>query len=456
MKMSFSKRIFPAVLLLAATVALSAQNIAVDKVIAVVGDNTILRSDIESQYLQMVNQNQGQPVTPDARCMIFDNLLLDRLFLSQAILDSVTTTPEEVDAELERRIKYFISIFGSKEKLVEYYGKSVLELKDDFKDDIEKQLLTDKMKGKAFSGLKVTPAEVKDFFARIPKDSIPYFNSELEIGELVMFPKVNAYSKKYAMDKIKGIREGIVKGGDFSVQAMINSNDDGSARDGGSLGMVERGEMVPEFESVVFKLKEGEVSDVFETPFGFHIAMVDEVRGEKRKIRHILVKAQTTPSDLTLVADRMDSILHQLRVDSLSWREAVSNFSENEQTKSVGGLMTNTKNGTTYFEKPDIDGTLILSLDRMKVGEYSDVLSFSEQDRTGEVKKGYRIIWLKTETKPHPANLQQDYAKIQSAAKGEKQQKVLEEWIKLHRSKNFVRVDDSMKECPQMSKWVTN
>ena len=456
MKMSFSKRIFPAVLLLVATVALSAQNIAVDKVIAVVGDNTILRSDIESQYLQMVNQNQGQPVTPDARCMIFDNLLLDRLFLSQAILDSVTTTPEEVDAELERRIKYFISIFGSKEKLVEYYGKSVLELKDDFKDDIEKQLLTDKMKGKAFSGLKVTPAEVKDFFARIPKDSIPYFNSELEIGELVMFPKVNAYSKKYAMDKIKGIREGIVKGGDFSVQAMINSNDDGSARDGGSLGMVERGEMVPEFESVVFKLKEGEVSDVFETPFGFHIAMVDEVRGEKRKIRHILVKAQTTPSDLTLVADRMDSILHQLRVDSLSWREAVSNFSENEQTKSVGGLMTNAKNGTTYFEKPDIDGTLILSLDRMKVGEYSDVLSFSEQDRTGEVKKGYRIILLKTETKPHQANLEQDYSKIQSAAKGEKQQKVLEQWIKLHRSKNFVRVDDSMKECPQVSKWISN
>jgi peptidyl-prolyl cis-trans isomerase SurA len=184
--------------------------------------------------------------------------------------------------------------------------------------------------------------------------------------------------------------------------------------------------------------------------------MVDEVRGEKRKVRHILVKARTTPSDLTIVADRMDSILHQLRVDSLSWREAVTNFSENEQTKAVGGLMTNTKNGTTYFEKPDIDGTLILSLDRMKVGEFSDVLSFTEQDRTGEIKKGYRIIWLKTETKPHQANLQQDYAKIQAAAKGEKQQKILEQWIKLHREKNFVRVDDSMKECPQMSKWIVN
>lgn len=455
-KMIVSRKIFSVVMMLCAAMFVSSQSIQIDKVLAVVGDNTILLSDVESQYQQMLNQNQGQTLPEDTRCNIFDNLLLERLFLSQALLDSVTTSPEEVEAELDRRIKYFISIFGSKEKLEEYYGKSVLELKDDFKDDIEKQLLADKMKGKAFTGLKVTPAEVKEFFDHIPADSVPYFNSELEIGQIIMFPKVNQYSKDYAIKKIQDIRENIVKGGDFSVQAMINSQDDGSARDGGSLGMVERGEMVPEFESVIFKLKEGEVSEVFESPFGFHIAVVDEVRGEKRKVRHILVKAQTTPSDLTAVADRMDSILHELRVDSLSWREAVNAFSEDEQSKSIGGLMTNPKTGTTYFEKPDIDGTLILSLDRLKVGEYSDVLAYSTQDRTGEVKKGYRIIWLKTETKPHKANLEQDYSKIQGAAKGEKQQKALEQWIKLHRSKNFVRIDDSMKNCGQIDKWLIN
>ncbi len=455
-KMIVSRKIFSVVVMLCAAMFVSSQGIQIDKVLAVVGDNTILLSDVESQYQQMLNQNQGQPLPEDTRCNIFDNLLLERLFLSQALLDSVTTSPEEVETELDRRIKYFISIFGSKEKLEEYYGKSVLELKDDFKDDIEKQLLADKMKGKAFTGLKVTPAEVKEFYERIPADSVPYFNSELEIGQIIMFPKVNQYSKDYAMKKIQGIRESIVKGGDFSVQAMINSQDDGSARDGGSLGMVERGEMVPEFESVIFKLKEGEVSDVFESPFGFHIAVVDEIRGEKRKVRHILVKAQTTPSDLTSVADRMDSILHELRVDSLSWREAVNAFSEDEQSKSIGGLMTNPKTGTTYFEKPDIDGTLILSLDRLKVGEYSDVLGYSTQDHTGDVKKGYRIVWLKTETKPHKANLEQDYSKIQGAAKGEKQQKALEQWIKLHRSKNFVRIDDSMKTCGQIDKWLVN
>ena len=217
-----------------------------------------------------------------------------------------------------------------------------------------------------------------------------------------------------------------------------------------------RGELVPEFEAVAYKLKEGEMSDVVETPFGYHLIIVDEKRGDKLKVRHILVKPKITRTDLNLVRDRMDSILHQLQVDSLSWREAVNQYSDDEQSKSIGGMMTNPKSGTTYFEKADIDGTLIFSLDRMKVGEYSDVLSYAAQDRTGEQKQGFRIVLLKSETKPHAASLEQDYSKIQAAAKAQKQQKALEDWMKLHRSKNFVRIDDSMKGCPQVSKWLSN
>src|SRR3954466_15326989 len=193
------KKIISFSLLLLAVRFLSAQPIQVDKVLAIVGDNIILQSDVESQYQQMLSQSQGQTIPADQRCVIFDNLLLDKLFLSQAMLDSVTTTPEEVQAELDRRIKYFISVFGSKEKLEEYYGKSIIELRDDFKEDIEKQLISDKMKAKAFSGLKVSPAEVKEFFDRIPKDSVPYFNSELELGELVMYPKVSDNQKELAV-----------------------------------------------------------------------------------------------------------------------------------------------------------------------------------------------------------------------------------------------------------------
>lgn len=431
-----------------------AQQTQIDKVVAVVGDNIILRSEVEAQYQQMVSQAQGEEIDPNMRCVIFDNLLLERLFLAQAVLDSVTVAPEEVDNELERRIKYFISIFGSKEKLEEYYGKSIIELKDDFKDDIEKQLLSDKMKGKAFSGLKVTPAEVKDFFEKIPKDSIPYFNSELELGEIVMMPKVSQREKDAARKKLEGIRNDIAQGADFSVKAIQYSEDPGSYLDGGNLGVIERGELVPEFEAVAYKLKEGELSDIVETPFGYHIMIVDEKRGDKLKLRHILIKPKITRSDLALVRDRMDSILHQLRVDSLTWRDAVRQYSEDEQSKSIGGMMTNTKTGTTYFEKADIDGTLIFTIDRMKVGEFSDVLPYSLPDRGNQAKEGFRIIWLKTETKPHAASLDQDYTKIQAAAKSEKQQRVLDEWMRLHRSKNFIRIDDTMKGCPQVAKWV--
>lgn len=431
----------------------TAQTTQIDKVIAVVGDNIILHSEMEAQYQQMIAQNQGE-ISPDMRCTIFDNLLLERLFLAQAMLDSVTTTPEEVDAELDRRIKYFISVFGSKEKLEEYYGKSIIELKDDFKNDIEKQLLSDKMKGKAFAGLKVSPAEVKEFYDRIPKDSIPYFNSELELGQIVMMPKLSQQEKEFARKKLEGIRNDIIQGADFSVKAIQYSEDPGSYLDGGNLGMIERGELVPEFEAVAYKLKEGEMSDIVETPFGYHLIIVDERRGDKLKARHILIKPKVTRMDLAVIRERMDSILNQLQVDSLTWREAVNQYSDDEQSKSVGGLMSNTKNGTAYFEKADIDGTLIFSIDRMKVGDYSDVLPHTIQDRTGEQKQGFRIIWLKSESQPHPASLDQDYSKIQAAAKSEKQQRALEDWMKLHRGKNFVRIDDSMKGCPQMTKWL--
>ncbi|MBL0309067.1 MAG: peptidylprolyl isomerase [Bacteroidetes bacterium] len=433
----------------------AAQASQVDKVIAVVGDNVILYSDMEAQFQQMVAQHPEEKIPEEERCTIFDNLLLDKLFLAQAKLDSITVSPEEVAGELDRRIKYFISVFGSSDKLEEYYGKSILELKDDFKEDIEKQLISDKMKGKAFSGLKVSPAEVKDFFDRIPKDSIPYFNSELELGQLVMFPKVSAEEKQAARKKLEDIRKDILKGDDFSVKAIQYSEDPGSYLEGGNLGLIERGELVPEFEAVAFRLKEGEVSQVVETPFGFHLIMVDEKRGNKLKLRHILIKPKINRTDMIALKDRMDSILQQLKTDSVSWRDAVSTFSDDEPSKIIGGLMTNSKTGTTYFEKADIDGTLIFEIDRMKVGDYSNVLNYSSPEKTGETKQGFRIIWLKSESEPHKASLETDYSKIQAAAKSEQQQKSLDNWIRLHRARNYIRIDDSMKHCAQTAKWLS-
>ncbi len=453
--MKVLKALLPLLFLAIALPMAAQKGVVVDRVVAIVGDNVILKSEVEAQYQQMIQQSQGEEVDTNSRCTIFENLLMERLFLAQAQLDSVVVNPDEVEAELDRRIKYFISIFGSKEKLEEYYGKTVLELKDDFRDDIEKQLTADKMKGKVFGTIKISPAEVKDFFSRIPADSIPYFNSELEIGEITMFPKVNELQKQFELDKLKGIRKEIMEGKDFAVAAVQYSEDPGSYLNGGDLGWMERGELVPSFEAVAFKLKVGELSEPVETPFGYHLIMVDERLGDKIHVRHILREPKTMNSDLAAVKDEMDSILHELRVDSLSWRDAVNAFSQDEQSKSVGGMITNSKSGTTYFEKADIDGTLIFTLDRMKVGDYSDVLPYTMQDRsTGKPKQGYRIIWLKTETKPHKASLDEDYPKIQQAAKAEKQQKMLDEWVLLHKDRNFIHIDDSMLKCEQMKKWI--
>jgi peptidyl-prolyl cis-trans isomerase SurA len=432
---------------------LSAQSNNADKVVAIVGDNIILNSEIEVQYYQQLQNNQNVALPPDARCRILDNLVLDKMFLAQANLDSLTASQDEIDGELDRRVKYFMSMFGSKEKMEEYYGKSVLEMKEDFTEDIKNQLLSDKMKNKIFTGMKVSPQEVKAFFAQIPKDSIPYFNSELQLGQVVMYPKITDEEKETARKKLEKIRKDIVGGADFSLQAILYSEDPGSASDGGNLGIIERGELVPEFEAVAYKLDEHKMSDIVETPFGFHLIMVDEKRGNKLKLRHILIKPKTSYSDLVSVKSRIDSVQHALSVDSMTFREAVAQYSDDENSKMNGGLITNPKTQSTYFEKADVDGTLIFTLDRMKVGTYSEVMPYTFTDKTGEKKEGYRIIYLKSETKAHIANLNTDYTKIQSATKQKKQQEELTRWIGLNKGHIYIKIDPSFSSCVQLQKW---
>ena len=458
--MNSLKSIYVLAACLMAGSALSAQQTSADKVIAGVGDNIILQSEIDVQfYQQQQNQQQqnipGAVLPPDTKCRILDGLLLDKMFLAQANLDSLTVSQEEIEGELDRRVKYFMSVFGSKEKMEAYYGKSVAEMKEDFTDDIKNQLLSDKMKGKVFSGMKVSPQEVAEFFAKIPKDSIPYFNSELEIGQVVMLPKITEEEKDVARKKLEKIRKDIEGGADFSLQAILYSEDPGSASSGGDLGIIERGELVPEFEGVAFKLDPHKMSDIVETPFGFHLILLDERKGNKLKLRHILIKPKSSLADLAVVKNKIDSVQHQLSVDSMSFREAVSQYSDDENLKLNGGLMVNPKTQGTFFEKSEVDGTLIFTLDRLKVGQYSEVLPFTNIDKTQEKKEGYRIIYLKSETKPHKADPKTDYSKIQAAAKQKKQQDELAKWIGLNKGHVFIKIDKQYYSCEAIKKWIT-
>lgn len=444
-----------AVVFLVAVSNFANAQIVADKVVAVVGDNPILLSDIEMQYVQAKAQSD-KALPEDFKCEVFDRLMLEKLFLAQAKLDSITASPDEIDAELDRRIRYFTSIFGSKEKLEEYYGKSLSELKDDFRTDIENQLVSDKMRSKALGGMKVSPAEVKAYFKAIPKDSIPYFNSEVELSQIVRYPQVSEEQKEIAKKKLEKIREDIMNGSDFSLQAILYSEDPGSSTDGGNLGYIERGELVPSFEAVAYRLQEKELSDVVETPFGYHIIMVDEKRGERLKLRHILVKPKLTQAEFVACKNTMDSIKHQLDVDSITFKEAVGKFSMDEHSRAVGGLVTNNKNGTTYFEKSDIEGSLIFALDKIKVGQYTDVLPYTGMEQTGEQKQGFRIVLLKSETKPHKANLDIDYPKIQVAAKNAKTARELERWVTLYKDRTFIRIEPDYMFCEEAHKWLTN
>ncbi|MFN8309313.1 MAG: peptidylprolyl isomerase [Chitinophagales bacterium] len=434
----------------------AAQKTTADKIVAIVGDNIILQSEIEAQYQQQLANNPSLAGADgeEAKCRLFDNLMLEKLFVAQANLDSLVVTQDEIDAELDRRVKYFINLFGSREKLEEYNGKTIAEMKDEFTDDVRSQLLSDKMRSKVFTGMKVSPQEVKDFFAKIPKDSIPYFNSEVEIAQVVMFPKVSEEQKELARKKLERIKKAIEDGADFSLQAILYSEDPGSASDGGNLGMVERGELVPEFEAVAYKLDEKKMSDITETPFGYHLIMVDEKRGNRLKLRHILIKPKSLLSDLTIVKERMDSIQHQLATDSMSFRDAVKYFSDDENSKGMGGLITNPKTGNTTFEKSEVDGSLIFTLDNLKVGEVSPVLPYSSMERTGEKKEGYRIILLKSETKPHKASLESDYSRIQAAAKQKKQQEELARWVSLNKDHVFIKLDNQYAGCKLTQKWL--
>lgn len=421
----------------------------VDKVVGVVGGDIILYSDVEMQYQQMSSEGD---LPPDARCMIFDQLLLEKLFVNQARIDSVIISEEEVEAELDNRLSYFISLLGSQQALEEYYGKSVVAIKNDFREDIRKQLLADRMQQQVMANVTVTPKDVKEFFASIPKDSLPFFNAEVELGEIIMFPKVSLEAKDAAFQKLSDIRSKIVdEGFDFGIQARIHSEDPGSGSEGGDLGFIGRGQTVPEFEAAAYKLKEGEISPVVETEYGFHILKMLEKKGEMVHLAHILIAPEITLDDMERTVKTLDSVRNLLLSDTMDYKRAVKLFSEDEFSKNSGGLMTNPNTGSPWYELPELEGKVALALKDVEVGGFTEVLTFESQ---GSGKTGFRILHLLAEREPHKADLSRDYEKIQNAALNQKKQEKLIDWVIDKKDKTYIFIADDFKACESIDKWL--
>ena len=421
-----------------------------DEVVGVVGANAILQSDIESQYQQYLLQ--GGADNPNMKCDILYQMLINKLLLNQAVLDSVEVSDVQVEGELDKRMRTFIQQIGSQQKLEERMGKSVLELKAEFRQLIKEQLLTQSMQSKITKDITASPSDVRAYYDRIPKDSLPKIESEYEIQQIVKFVPISDEQKKAVKDKLLGYKNEVLSGkSTFEAKAVLYSQDPGTATKGGELGFFGRGDMQPSFEAAAFKLKPGEISDVVETPFGFHILQLIERRGDQINVRHILLHAKVSPDDIAKVENQLDSLKKEISNGTITFSDAAARFSDDESTKLNSGLMENQQTGTTKFQSSELDKTLFFEIDKLKVSEVSRPLSTEVGN-----KPALRIIMIKARTAPHIANLKEDYQKIQNAALSEKQNKTLLDWVKKKRKDTFVNVNKDYFKCDSIKEWMKN
>ncbi len=429
-----------------------AQKVALDKVVAVVGNAIILKSDLEMQYAQYLAQ--GNPADETLKCYFLQQLLTQKLLSQQAIIDSVTVTEEQVDDEINRRMRTMISRAGGQERLEQFLNRSLIQYKDEIRPDIREQLVANKMQGTISEKVSVSPDDVKKYFERIPKDSLPSFNTEVEVGAVVLYPKLTKKEKEAYRDRVEALRLRIKGGEDFGTLSRLYSQDLGSATEGGDLGFMDRTMLVKEFAANAFKIKPGEMSQVFETEYGFHVLKVIERRGEQVRAQHILIKTEPTPASLERCKALADSVFNLVSTKKLDFSAAASLHSDDNDTKFNGGMMLNAENvqsRSTFIPTDKLDPALFLTIDTMKVGTISNPSSFASP--AGQ--QGYRFVFLKSRIGPHKASLEQDYPKIKDAAYEDEVNKVVSAWFEKRRKSTFIKIDPEYAICKDLQDWPT-
>lgn len=423
----------------------------IDKIVAQVGDNVILLSDIQIQKLQALEA--GLKLTPDLDCQILEELLYTNLLVNQAKLDSIEVTDEMVDSEMENRLRMIENQIGSRQKMEEFYGKTITQIKLEFKNSIRDQLLAQEMERQITGEIAVTPREVEKFFTSLPMDSIPLINAQLSFQQIVYYPEITKEDKERAKKHLAKIREDILAGKSFSTQARIHSMDPGSSDGGGEIS-ARKGMMVPAFESTVFNLKVGEVSEIFETEYGYHIVKLLERKGDEYKCQHILIIPEFSDSAIENAALKIDSCYQLLKTGKISWDDAVIRYSNDEMTRQNKGIITNPITGEQTWDMEDlnqVDQQIYLLTDAMEKGDISEPnLYLNIYDR----KQGIRIVRLMERTAPHRANLKDDYALIKSAAENDKKQRMVTEWTNIKIKNAYIRIDEEFRSCKFHNTWL--
>ncbi|HTB06526.1 MAG TPA: peptidylprolyl isomerase [Bacteroidia bacterium] len=425
-----------------------------DKVVAVVGSKIVLQSDVDQQYAEYVAENPG---TTDTKCRVVEDLMYQKLLLLEAEKDSTLVVSDaQVEQELDKRMTHFIDQFGSKEKFESFYGKTVQQSKDELRGDVKDLLLAQQMRGKVTEGLTVSPEDVRKYFESIPADSVPFINAQVEIAQIVRMPVLNDQEKQVAKAKAEELRQRVLKGESMSTLAILYSEDPGSAKNQGEYKNMRRGEFLPEFEKIAFGLSEGETSQVFETEYGFHFIQLIHRHGDYLDIKHILIIPKVSPEDLAKSKQELDSIYGLIKKDSVSFSQAAAMFSDDKETKYNGGTIINPQTGLSRWDMEQLgqfDPTVSFTINNMKVGDISN----PEFYNTHDAKQAYRIILLKNTTKPHKANLKDDYQQIQSAALVKKQIKTINNWITRKIKEGvYIKIDPIYTNCHFQNNWISS
>ncbi len=424
------------------------KKVLADKIVGVVGNKVVLKSDIDNSIIDM--QRQGMELPPDARCLTLEQSMGVKALVLQAEKDSIPVTDEEVETDIDNQIRYFISQYGSKDELEKVAGKSVYQLREDFKEGFRDRKLASAMRNKIVEDVKITPNEVKHYFEKIPADSLLLYESEVEVGQILVYPKASRDAEQYCIEQLAEYKKQIESGKkSFANLAAIGSDDPGSKDRGGQYEINRnQKDLDPTWLSKAFTLKEGQVSNPFKSKFGYHIIQLVSRAGDDAVVRHILKIPQVTQYEMKDGFDKLDSVRANLISGTLMFGTAVAKYSEDEASKFTAGMIQG-RNGT-FLTIDQLDKDMVAMMQSLKVGEYSKPVEYTD-DRG---KRGVRIVYLKTRTEPHRENLKDDYSKVAQRALEEKKEDVLEKWFNNKIKTYHIHVDDEFKDCQAMQKWI--
>jgi peptidyl-prolyl cis-trans isomerase SurA len=433
-----------------ATVA-SAQpkKIVADKIAGVVGDRIILESDIKNAIADA--QRQGAALPENAECAVMEQALVSKVLMMQAERDSLPVSEEEIEAELDQRVRYFINAYGTQEELERVAGKTIYQIKDDARESVRENKLAQAMQRKIVENVRITPTEALAYFNKIPKDSLPFFETELEIGQIIAYPKASRDLEKYVIDEMMNYKRQIETKKATFEQLVKNFSEDPGSKDRGGQYQINRTEKMwdPAFLSAAFRLKEGEISNPIKSKSGFHIIQMMQRNGDAAVVRHILRKAPVTDEEIRQGVARLDTVRSKLIAGTIDFNTAAGRYSDDEAAKYSGPFIVS-RDGDTYNTIDELDKEVVSQLSSLKVGEFSQPLAFTNE--RGD--KGVRVLYLKTRTEPHRLNMKDDYNKISQTALEEKKSGVMEKWMKENISKYYIMIDPSVGQCAQLQKWA--